>query len=77
MTRDYHMEHVAIRGNYNEPIVSDSMAFDAAEVAQHRERFPDIDLQVEGDAARPILKSLSQKRKYTKARGWVDTNSFI
>lgn len=77
MTRDYTMEHAAVRGDYKVPIVSESLAFDAAEVAQHREQFPNIDLQVEGNSARPILRNLSQRRQYVKDRQFVDTNSFV
>ncbi len=36
MIRDFVAEHASVRGDYNEPIVSTSMAFDAKEVAEHR-----------------------------------------
>lgn len=77
MVRNYKAEQIGGRGMYAEPIVSESMAFDAIDLAEHRKRFPDIDVVVEGRIARPILRSLSQKRQYLKRRGWIDTNSFI
>ncbi len=78
MKRNYIAEHSAVRGDYNEPIVSDSMAFDAIDLVEHRRRFPNIDIQVDhARSARPIFRNLSQKRKYLKARGMVDVNSFI
>lgn len=77
MKRDFRAEHNSVRGDYNEPIVSDSMAFDAADLTEHRKRFPDVEVQVDHNrSARPIFKSLSQKRKYLKARGWQDCNSY-
>ena len=77
MQRNYHAERTGVRGDYNEPIVSDSMAFDAIDLAEHRRRFPNVDVVVDHvRSARPVFKSLSQKRKYLKARGFVDCNSF-
>ena len=76
MTRDIRAESHSVRGDYDEPIVSDSMAFDARpdDLAEHRRRFPSIDVHVEGRIAQPILRSLSQKKAYLKGRGWVDKN---
>ena len=77
MSRDLITEHSAVRSDYNTPIVSDSMAFDAIDLAEHRKRFPDIEVVVDhARSARPVLKSLSQKRKYLKARKRIDVNSF-
>ena len=77
MHRDLKAEHSAIRSDYNEPIVSDSMAFDAIDLAEHRRRFPDIEVVVDhARSARPVFRSLGQKRDYLKARGFVDCNSF-
>ena len=76
MQRDYAAEHSSVRGNYNEAIVSESLAFDAIDLAQHRKDFPNVDVDVDGRSARPILRSLSQKRKYLKKRGWVDVNAY-
>jgi len=79
MERDFATEHSSVRGDYNKPIVSTSMAFDATDVPEHRRRHPGVELRVDeaGQTAYPILRNLSQKRKYLKARGWVDCNSFI
>jgi putative FmdB family regulatory protein len=77
MSRDLITEHSAVRSGYNKPIVSDSMAFDAIDLTEHRRQFPDIEVVVDhARSARPVFKSLSQKRKYLKARGFVDCNSF-
>ena len=78
MSRDLITEHSAVRGDYNEPIVSDSMAFDAIDLAEHRKRFPDIEVVVDhARSARPMFKNLTQKRRYLKARGWIDCNSYV
>ncbi len=78
MERDFTAEHSSVRGDYEEPIVMGSMAFDAKDVAEHRRRFPGVDLVIDHErSARPVMKSLSQKRAYMKARGWVDRNAFV
>ena len=79
MERDYQAEHSAVRGDYNEPITSLSMAFNTQDLAEHRRRHPGIELKVDkaGHTAYPVFKNLSQKRQYMKARGWVDMNSFV
>jgi hypothetical protein len=68
----------AVRGNYARPIVSDAMGFvaDPADVAEHRRRFPNVDLVIEDGCARPVLRSLGQKRQYLDAMGWADTKDF-
>lgn len=76
MLRDFHAEQTNIRGNYTRPIVSSSMAFDAQDAAEHRRRFPGVDLKIDGHTAHPILRSLNHKRGYMRKRGWVDRNSF-
>jgi len=77
MRRDFVTEHSSVRGDYKRPIISDSMAFDAIDLDEHRKRFPDIEVKVDhARSARPIFHSLGQKRKYLKARGFVDVNSF-
>ena len=72
--RDIQAESHSVRGDYDEPIVSDSMAFDSIDLAEHRRRFPNVDVHLEGRIAQPILRSLSQKKAYLKGRGWVDRN---
>ena len=68
----------AVRGNYKKPIVSDAMGFLAHpdDVAEHRKRFPDVDLDFDNGCARPIFRSLGQKRKYLKAMNWADVKDF-
>ncbi len=79
MQRDFQAEHSAVRGDYKKPIVSTSMAFNAQDVPEHRRKHPGVELKVDGtgQTAYPVFRSLSQKRTYLKARGWVDCNSFI
>ena len=78
MIRNYIAEHGSVRGDYNEPIISDSMAFDAIDLAEHRRRFPGIEVVVDhARSARPVFRNLSQKRAYLKARGFVDCNSYV
>ena len=78
MVRNFSAELNSIRGDYNEPIVSDSMAFDAIDLVEHRKRFPNIEVVVDhARSARPVFRSLSQKRGYLKARRFVDCRSFI
>ena len=78
MVRDYPAESGSVRGDYAEPIISESLAFDAIDLAEHRRRFPDIDVHVEhARCAKPIFRNLTQKRRYLKARGFVDCRSFI
>lgn len=77
MSRDLVTEHSAVRSDYKEPIVSDSMAFDAMDLDEHRKRFPDIEVRVDhARSARPVFRSLGQRRAYLKARKFVDCNSF-
>ncbi len=77
MTRDRQTEHSSVRGDYNVPIISDSMAFDAIDLPEHRKRFPHIEVVVDhARSARPVFRSLNQKRAYLKARNWADLNSF-
>ena len=67
-----------VRGNYKKPIELQSMGFIAApeDVAEHRRRFPGVELRFDNGSAIPVVKSLAQKRQYLKASGWVDTKSF-
>jgi hypothetical protein len=69
---------VATRGNYAKPILLQSMGFLAMpeDVAEHRRRFPDVELQMHQGSAIPVLRSLGQKRKYFKEAGLADIRSF-
>ena len=74
MVRDYQAMHPNVRGDYNKPITSVSMAFNSQDVAEHRRRHPGVDLHVDkpGGTAYPILRSRSQKLAYLKARNWQE-----
>lgn len=67
-----------VRGNYTKPILLESMGFlaDPGDVAEHRKRFPDVDLEFHQGSAVPVVRSLGQKRTYLKAAGWADTRDF-
>lgn len=77
LERDILVEHSAVRGDYNKPLVAQSMSFDAIDVAEHRKRFPGVEVRTEGRIATPVFKSLSQKRGYLKKRKWVDCNAYF
>lgn len=77
MSRNFQAEQCSTRGDYSEPIVSSSLAFAASEAEAHRRKHPNVDLEIDGQFAYPILRSLSQKREYLKARGWKDQNAFV
>lgn len=68
----------AIRATYARPIRLESMGFlaDPEDVAEHRRRFPEIDLEFHEGSAIPVVRSLGQKRRYLKAAGWADVKSF-
>ena len=66
------------RGNFKKPIRLESMGFlaDPEDVAEHRKRFPDVELEIHQGSAVPVIRSLGQKRAYLKAAGWADIRSF-
>ncbi len=74
MRRDYQAMHPSVRGDYNKPITSVSMAFNSQDVDEHRRKHPGVDLHVDkpGGTAYPILRSRSQKLAYLKARDWQE-----
>lgn len=78
MERNFIAEHNSVRGDYDEPIVSTSLAFNTQDLDEHRRRHPGVELKIDiaGHTAYPVFRNLSQKRKYLKARGWVDCNSY-
>jgi putative FmdB family regulatory protein len=67
---------IGVRGDYKHPIISDALGFSAEDIAEHRTRFPGIDLDVDNGCARPIFRSLNQKRKYLDAVNFVDTKDY-
>jgi putative FmdB family regulatory protein len=78
MRHDLAAQAGAVRGNYKKPIGLQSMGFLAVpeDVAEHRKRFPNVELKFEDGSAIPVVKSLGQKRAYLKAAGWADMRSF-
>lgn len=68
----------AVRGNYTKPIELQSMGFLSVpeDVAEHRKRFPEIDLIEREGSMIPVVRSLGQKRAYLKAAGWADVKSY-
>ena len=74
MNRDFTAEHSNVRGDYQKPILSVSMAINLLDVAEHRRKHPGVDLHVDkpGGTAYPILRSRSQKLAYLKARNWQE-----
>jgi putative FmdB family regulatory protein len=78
MDHDIVAQHASVRGNYARPIRLESMGFiaDPEDVAEHRRRFPDVDLVFEDGSAIPIIRSLGQKKAYFKAAGLADMKSF-
>lgn len=65
-----------VRGDYKQPIVSDSLGFSEEDVAEHRQRFPEIELVISEGCARPKFRSLSQRRKYLDAINWADVKDY-
>lgn len=53
---------------YKKPIHSDALGMQPDDVAEHRERFPDIEIDSEN---RPILTNMRQHDKYMEAIGVV------
>jgi len=78
MPRTYDGRSAVVRGAYKRPIRLESMGFLATpeDVADHRRRFPDVELKMEDGSAIPVIRSLKQKRDYFKEQGLVDMRSF-
>lgn len=74
--RDFMAGQINVRGDYKKPILAQSMSFDTVDLAEHRKRYPDVEVQTDGRIATPVLKSLSQKRRYLLQRGWRDNNGY-
>jgi putative FmdB family regulatory protein len=77
-TRNAFATGVGVRGDYKHPQVSDALGFIAEpeDVEEHRKRFPDIELNMDNGCARPVFRSLNQKRKYLTTVGWVDVKDY-
>jgi hypothetical protein len=68
----------AVRASYKRPVRLESMGFlaDPEDVAEHRRRFPNIDLEFCEGSAIPVMRSRGQKKAYFKERGLVDLRSY-
>jgi hypothetical protein len=69
---------VSVRSTYKKPIHLESMGFLAVpeDVAEHRKRFPGVELAMKDGSAVPVMHSLGEKRAYLEATGWEDVRSF-
>jgi hypothetical protein len=77
MRRDYPAEHASTRGDYNEPIVMQSMAIHPDDAAKYRSQFPNHELVgVPGGFVAPVARSLTEKRRILKDRGWHDKRAY-
>ena len=57
-----------IGGHYDRPIHSDSLAINPCQVKEHREKFPNIDLDSQ---CRPVFDNYTDHEAYLKATGFV------
>jgi hypothetical protein len=67
-----------VRASYSKPVELQSMGFLAHpdDVAEHRRKFPDVELKMDNGCAIPVMHSLGQKRAYLKATGWADVKDY-
>ena len=67
-----------VRASYTHPIEMQSMGFiaDPADVAEHRKRFPGVELRLVDGSAIPVMRSLGEKRDYLKRNGWIEKRSY-
>lgn len=77
MRRDYPAENTHGRGDYSQPLVMRSLGFHPSQLAEHRKHFPNIEVTtVPGGMMAPVARSLAEKRRVLKDRGWTDRNAF-
>ena len=62
--------NIAIHGNYRHPVHSDAMAISPTQVAEHKQLFPDIEIDSE---CRPVFDNFSKHEAYMKKCGIVKT----
>lgn len=60
-------------GDWTNPILSDAMGVSAAQVAEHRQRFPDVAITNDG---RVVCESLTHRRKIMKKLGFHDKDGY-
>ncbi|MBE3119231.1 MAG: hypothetical protein IMZ50_10820 [Candidatus Atribacteria bacterium] len=65
-------EAPAVHGEYKVPIHMESMAIPPDEVAEHRRRYPWIDITNDGT---PIATNRAQKLRYLKSQGYVESGT--
>lgn len=58
---------VAIHGNYQHPVHSDSLAISPNQIAEHKKLFPNIDLD---NQCRPIFNNFTKHEAYLKKTGF-------
>ena len=70
MERDIAADAPRIHGNryYNKPLHSDALAISKSQVAEHRRRWPDIEIDSE---FRPVFTGFKQHDDYLKDTGFV------
>ena len=54
--------------NYGKSIVSDALAINPSQTAEHREHFPDVEVRSDG---RPVFKNFRQHDDYLEKTGFV------
>lgn len=66
MIRNYRSECVLVgagKRSYHKPIVSNSMAMNPNQIAEHRQKFPDIQVTTEGQ---PVFDNFADHEAYMK-----------
>jgi len=66
MNRDFRAESVLVgagKRSYHRPIISNSMAMNLNQIAEHRRKFPDIQVTSEGQ---PVFDNYSEHEAYLK-----------
>lgn len=61
------LKGLAIHGNYQHPVHSDSLAIMPSQIKEHKELFPNIELDNE---CRPIFDNYTEHQKYLDATGF-------
>ena len=68
MRRDYAAENVSVgTHDYATPLISESLAMHPEQIAEHRQRFPNVEVQPDGC---PVFHNTQQHRRYLKEIGW-------
>ena len=70
MTKSISAAHV--RGDYSHKIISDSMAVNIDQIAEHKKQFPDVRITDEGQ---PVMENYAQHEKYLTDSGFIKPQS--